>query len=84
MKAFLWIIICSALYQQTLATHVVGGEISYEYLGGTQYRITLKVYRDCGPTNVNGTGFDENASIGIYLSGNGALYDGNYSLSLSS
>lgn len=29
------------------ATHMVGGEISYEYQGGNQYTITLKFYRDC-------------------------------------
>jgi gliding motility-associated-like protein len=29
------------------ATHIVGGEIYYDYLGGDNYRITLKVYRDC-------------------------------------
>jgi gliding motility-associated-like protein len=84
MKSVAWIILFFTTGIRLYATHVVGGEISYEYLGGTQYRITLKVYRDCGPTNVNGTGFDENASVGIYLSGNGALYDGNFSLSLSS
>lgn len=29
------------------ATHIVGGEMIYDYLGGNNYRITLKVYRDC-------------------------------------
>ena len=32
---------------KTLATHIVGGEIFYDYLGNNQYKITLKVYRDC-------------------------------------
>jgi len=27
--------------------HIVGGEIIYDDLGGNNYRITLKVYRDC-------------------------------------
>ncbi len=48
------------------ATHIVGGEISYEDLGGGNYRIRLVVYRDCGPTNQNGTGFDNAASVGIF------------------
>ncbi len=30
-----------------LATHIVGGEIYYDYLGSNNYRITLKLYRDC-------------------------------------
>ena len=33
-------------------THVVGGSLTYEHLGGSTYRITFKMYRDCGPTSV--------------------------------
>lgn len=51
------------------ATHLVGGELYYDCLGNNQYRITLKVYRDCGPANTLGTGFDQNAPIGIYSNG---------------
>ena len=29
------------------ATHIVGGEIIYDKLNGNDYRITLKLYRDC-------------------------------------
>lgn len=29
------------------ATHIVGGEIYYDNLGGDNYRIRMKVYRDC-------------------------------------
>ena len=50
------------------ATHIVGGEISYEDLGDGIYRVRLIVYRDCGPTNQNGTGFDDAASVGIFNS----------------
>ena len=56
------------------ATHIVGGEISYEDLGGGTYRIRLVVYRDCGPTNANGTGFDDAAAVGIF-NANGQLVD---------
>ena len=59
---------------QLLATHVVGGEIYYTWQGNNTYLITLKVYRDCGPTNQNGTGFDDVASVGIFNS-NGQLVD---------
>ncbi len=58
---------------QVYATHIVGGEIYYEHVSGNDYLITLKVYRDCGPDNVNGTGFDDLAAVGIYA-GN-SLYD---------
>jgi gliding motility-associated-like protein len=52
------------------ATHIVGGEIYYEYLGGNDYLITLKIYRDCGPANTNQTGFDDNAAVGFFVNGN--------------
>jgi len=70
------------LIQHALATHVVGGEIYYNHLSNSNYEIILKVYRDCGPTNVLGTGFDPNASVGIYRTSNGQLVDGTFALPL--
>jgi gliding motility-associated-like protein len=29
------------------ATHIIGGEMTYECLGSGEYRVTMKVYRDC-------------------------------------
>jgi gliding motility-associated-like protein len=53
------IISVSALH----ATHIVGGEFNYRYLGANQYEIRLTVYRDC----YNGIPpFDNPASVGIY------------------
>ena len=60
--------LCSAGWVQ--ATHVLGGEMYYDHLGGDQYRITLKLYRDCGPGNTNNQGFDATAMLAIY-DGNG-------------
>lgn len=48
------------------ATHLVGGELFYTSLGGDDYSVTLKMYRDCGPGNVNQTGFDASAEIAAY------------------
>ena len=48
------------------ATHLVGGEMYYNHLGGDNYEVHLIIYRDCGPTNTNGTGFDLSAAIGVY------------------
>lgn len=59
-----------ALVAPLRATHIVGGEIYYEYIGGNEYLITLKIYRDCGETNENGTGFDDNAAVGFFVNGN--------------
>ncbi len=53
----------------TSAMHIIGGEITYEYLGpgataGTnKYRFTMKIYRDC---NSGGAPLDNLASFAIY------------------
>lgn len=53
-----------------LGTHLVGGELYYDCLGNNEYRITLKVYRDC----LNGQApFDAPASIGIFNSNGGLV-----------
>jgi gliding motility-associated-like protein len=45
------------------ATHIIGGEIYYDCLGNNQFRITLKLYRDC----LNGQApYDDPANVGIY------------------
>jgi gliding motility-associated-like protein len=51
------------------ATHIIGGEMFYDHLGGNQYRVTLRLYRDCGPDNVNGTEFDLEAQLAVYNAG---------------
>lgn len=52
------------------ATHLVGGDVGYEFLGQginntnyKRYRIYLNVYRDCSPSS---TGFDPNITASIY------------------
>ena len=50
------------------AKHIIGGDITYEYLGDSgpnakRWRFTMKVYRDC---NGGGANFDSDASISIY------------------
>jgi gliding motility-associated-like protein len=57
-----------------MATHVVGGEIFYSYLGNDEYELTLIVYRDCGPTNTNGTPFDSEAQIGVFETGSSSMF----------
>ena len=54
-------------------THIYGGDLTYTYLGNNLYNVRLFVYRDCGPTNVNGTDFDPFVSIGVF-NANGTLY----------
>ena len=47
------------------ATHIGGGEIYWDHLGGDQYRITLIVYRDCAGVNLdNGYNLDITSPCG--------------------
>ncbi|MDQ3047178.1 MAG: PKD domain-containing protein, partial [Bacteroidota bacterium] len=48
-KFLLLIIFLFFLPFASSATHIVGGSLTYEQLGGSTYRITLKLYRDCKP-----------------------------------
>lgn len=38
------------------ATHILGGEITYEHLTDNQYRFYVKIYRDCGECLLAGRG----------------------------
>lgn len=38
----------------------------YDYIGNDQYEVHLIIYRDCGPTNTNGTDFDAVANFAVY------------------
>lgn len=66
-----------------MATHLVGGELYYTSLGNDQYELTLKMYRDCGPNNENGTGFDASVTIVAYNENNVQVASGTYFLSSS-
>lgn len=66
LNLFVGLLLCSSAW----ATHVLGGEMYYDKLAGDQYRVTLKLYRDCGPGNTNGTAFDPAAKL-VVFDGNG-------------
>ncbi len=63
-KSFFYLfLIFNFFNSKSFATHIVGGEMNYLYLGNSQYQITFTIYRDC----YNGQApFDDPASIGIY------------------
>jgi len=52
---------------QSEATHIVGGELYYTYLGSNIYQLHLRVYRDC---YYGEPPFDQPASIGIFNANN--------------
>lgn len=58
-----FILLASLAFLPAGATHIVGGEMNYRYLGNNQYEISLTVYRDCYYGQAS---FDNPASIGIF------------------
>ena len=48
------------------ATHLIGSDMYYVDLGGGNYNVILKVYRDCSPANTNGNGFDDIIFLGVF------------------
>lgn len=80
----LYLITLTALLLATpaRATHLIGGELFYTSLGNGLYEVTLKMYRDCGPNNTNGTGFDASVTIAAYrLADNGFVLSNSVALS---
>lgn len=45
------------------ASHIVGGDIYYDYLGNNQYRFTINLYRDCNST---GAQYDNPLPLGVF------------------
>ncbi len=76
MNRILWLIGIIAIFasQQTQATHVLGGELTYRYIGANgpanapfQYQLRLKGYVDKGPTSSFSCGnFGNNPRIRIF------------------
>jgi gliding motility-associated-like protein len=63
MKKLLTLVIAIICLQTSWATHIIGGELYYDCLGGNTYRITLKVYRDCF---LGQAPFDDPAKITVW------------------
>lgn len=73
MKKFFFILFLLLSTLTTMARHVAGGELYYEYLGSgtssntSNYRITLRLFRECsspGPLLEN-----ERVNVGVYDNG---------------
>ncbi len=63
MKNYYLLLAALFSFHLASATHIVGGTISYEYLGNNDYKIRLEVLRDCENGQPD---FDNPAIIGIY------------------
>lgn len=63
---FLSFVFC-LLFQQARASHIIGGDIYYNYLGNNQYRFFITLYRDCAST---GAEYDDPLYLSIFMQGN--------------
>lgn len=62
-RKLILLVVSLFVFSQSMATHIVGGEIFYDYIGNDNYRVTMIIYRDC----FNGEPpFDNPAYIGIF------------------
>lgn len=48
----------------TFAAHLIGGQITYECLGNDDYRVTIKIYRDCNSTGAEFDSMNPSAMTG--------------------
>jgi len=70
MKWILPFLVFMLLTFEVNASHIIGGDIYYDYLGNNQYRFYLTLYRDCAS---NGAAYDDPLQLAIY-NGNGTLF----------
>ncbi|MBP6515544.1 MAG: gliding motility-associated C-terminal domain-containing protein [Chitinophagales bacterium] len=79
-KHFLLFLFISFFFFQAEATHIVGGFISYRYISGSQYELTMKIYRDCNSATLFDGDDPVNNPVPAATVGLLELNGGNYTL----
>ena len=51
--------------------HIIGGELFYDCLGGGNFRITLRMYRNCFSSGTTGAPFDNPATVSVFRTNSG-------------
>jgi gliding motility-associated-like protein len=64
------------LHTSAHATHIVGGEMTYKYLGNNQYRMRLDLYIDCINGNSQAIESDRNALFAVHFGNNRQMMSG--------
>jgi len=67
LKCFITILLSLFFIGYANASHIVGGDMYYDCLGGNSYRITIKVYRDCLS---DGAAYDPNLPVTVFNGAN--------------
>ena len=62
IRCLLFSILFFVLQQTSFASHIVGGDISVQYLSPNTYQVTFTFFRDCGST----TGYESTVYLGVY------------------
>ncbi len=80
MKSFFSLLFLLITVISANASHLVGGEMSFDCLGGNQYRIYLDLYRDADPRNIPNnqqapTPFDTDAYFVVFDAVTNAIVD---------
>jgi PKD repeat protein len=63
----LYLILSFFMMTYSYASHIIGGDIYYDYLGNNQYRFFITLYRDC---NSSGAQYDDPLALTIYKPNN--------------
>ncbi|MFN5911115.1 MAG: PKD domain-containing protein [Bacteroidota bacterium] len=63
MRKFLLVFLMMVNSLLAMSSHIVGGDIYYDYLGNNQYRFYITLYRDCNST---GAQYDNPLPLGVY------------------
>jgi len=69
MRSLLFVLLF-LLAKPAMASHIVGGDMYYDYLGNNNYRFVITIYRDCFST---GAAYDNPLYLGVYLANNSLL-----------
>jgi gliding motility-associated-like protein len=77
LSPLLFFVLTLSLSNISKASHMMGGDMSYQCLGNGKYKITAKIYRDCRGISFSGPSF------GVFAGTNGGNGCGSSGLSIS-
>jgi len=67
------VVFIMALFNKAIASHIVGGEITYKHLGSYNYEVKLYLFVDCLNGQAGAISDDATARIGVFDGATGAL-----------
>ncbi len=74
MREIILIGFLASIGLNAFASHIVGGDIYYDYLGNDEYKIYLNLFIDCQNGNPAAIAQDNQATIGIFKNNGNSLF----------